>query len=1203
MSALTQAVARAMPAPKKTPPAAPKPAPPASPQPAAPAPPAAAPASQPAAQAIAQAVAQAPAPAPAPTTLATEQVGDGSANCLEQAAVQARPGQDNVVFLQDQRSATAGNSEGAGHTLIEDRATGRVWDPNDGTPPLDPSGWPYASTSAWIDQQPPTGTGAPPYVVEASIPAEQVQQILSVPVADRPAAIAASSNPDLQRIADRTYADSEWYDPYSVYLDPACYTDPRLVELDETLADLDDEARFEDIQEILEGESSLGALNDHEQTRVLDFATNAWFRTDGYNDLNALAEWSGQDPERAEFVSRDLAARAVAFEALAQEYPEVPVVQSFQHALAVAAVDAPGTESRRRDLIDDLGPQAGLLFAALQPGTEAFLVGNAASGFAPHEEERAEAAALLLEASAGTPTDGSAAVVAAGLSELTDEALEDSEDLADWRDTVDLGESFAHALAAHTHPDDPALRREEGERLAEILGTGDGRELVFSPDRPLGGRVEVLQAIRAHPEWGTDLETNQVELTLMEPRARDLLELRGDTPMTLFGTDLENTIGFALGFPVQGIPEEETDAERDAREAAVAEGRHSLFEGEPAEEIIGPIVDQIRNVGGDEPQVTVLPIRTHDGDGQAVDLSLFRVQDEETGEDRFVDHLGRRYDSFDDWRNNNQLPSGRMIFPEDGHLTENEDGSVALEEAATPSTVDTFWEHLSRFADTAALVGGTIAGGLILIGSGGTAAPFVVGGAAAWGAYRAGDRLQDRYEHGQSINPFTDGDARSLWLHLGADALTAATLGTSQVASRLGGAAGALRPQAAAAASFLGIGAMAFDAAAAADVGYRLIDDWENLTGAERAQLSLSLGFWSAGTAVAARNAFPNGIDAWRPQRSWTDRQYRDFFLATASPETRAQLDALTPAQLRAIYPDGTTFPIGLDRIGSMDGFASFARNHPEDARVLADGASYFNPQWIRDRVDQVGFASTAGQVERMLPVITPHPDNPNFVIVERGPSSPDFMPEYAIYPTGALDHNGAFHQLSLVPGRTSPDPRLIPTEYAATTGPRPSQLVVNGEPLDTLDNVLVFSSHGSRNGFAGVSTSQAATMVADQVAAARTAGGNVDYVVLNACHQRDRQMFLGGSNAEQFQADLRAELAARGLPTDVTVLAASRGGPTYGYGQRDWLSRDWSEAEYTPADDGAAFYATHSEAAVAALYALGGAGGGYVVYEAVRDD
>ncbi len=1065
------------------------------------------------------------------------------------------------------------------------------------------------AASAVLDQvKPPVPTPAAVQpaaqaVAQAVASAPAPTTLVAVPPDARAAAIAASSNPELARTADHRYADSsDEIDPYAVYLDPSCPADGRTIAVDDALASLHDGAHFDDLRPILEGRSPLGALSEREQTRVLDFATNAWRNHDGYRDLDALTAWSGQDRTRAAFVSHDLATRALAYESVYQAHPEIPIVQSFQQALAVAAVDAPGTPGRRREMIDALGPDAGILFAELQTGENNWGVGNMATGYSPELEERAEAAALLLDACRGGPTEGSAAVVAAGLSELTDDALQASRDLADFRDTVDLGSSFAHALAAETHPDDPAQAREEGDRLAEILATRDGRALVFSADRPLGARVETLLTVRAHPEWGTDLDPRRVEQAMLEPRARDLLELRGDAPMRLPGTDLENTVGMAFGFAVQGVPDDETEAQRNAREAGVAAGRYSLFTGEPAEGVIQPVVDQIRHVGGPDPQVTVLPIRIHDGDGAAVDLPLFRVQDGATGEDRFVDQEGRRYSSFDDWRHHNGLPSGRMIFPAGGHLTESGGGSVALQEGATPSTRDSAWEHFTHVADIAAVVGGTIAGGLLIVGSGGTAAPFVVGGAAAWGAYRSGDRLHDRYAHGQSINPLTDSQARALWLNAGADALTAATLGTSEVAARLGGAASALRPQAAAAAAILGAGATAIDATAAANVGWQLIRDWDQLSGSERAQLSLSLGFWSAGTAIAARRAFPNGIEAWLPGRNWSDAQYRDLFMATASPEARAELGSLTPSQLRALYPAGSVYPVGLDTAARFAGFGEFAAAHPAEARVLTEGVTYFDPAAIQSSIHQIGFSGTASRLEGMLPVITPARGQPGFVVVQRGPDTPDYFPERAIYPTTMFDHNGAFQQPGLALGRTTESPRRVPTEVPLAQGPLPSQLRVNGEPLASLDGVMVFGAHGSPSQFSGATTEQAATMVADQVAAARAAGRSIDYVVLDACDQRDRRMLIGRSNAERFQTDLRAALASRGLPQDVTVLAASRGGPTYGNGQRDWFSRTWRPAEYTPADDGAALYVSHGSAALAALGAVS-VGEGYLIYEALDDD
>ena len=96
-----------------------------------------------------------------PTSMLTEQIGDGHANCLEDAATMARPLRDEIVFMDDRRGAADGNANRAGHTLVRDRATGRVWDPTDGPAPANPQAWTYRSVDAWTAAQGPAADRRP----------------------------------------------------------------------------------------------------------------------------------------------------------------------------------------------------------------------------------------------------------------------------------------------------------------------------------------------------------------------------------------------------------------------------------------------------------------------------------------------------------------------------------------------------------------------------------------------------------------------------------------------------------------------------------------------------------------------------------------------------------------------------------------------------------------------------------------------------------------------------------------------------------------------------------------------------------------------------------------------------------------------------------------------------------------------------------
>ncbi|WP_225672584.1 DUF4781 domain-containing protein [Bradyrhizobium hereditatis] len=121
-------------------------------------------------------------------------------------------------------------------------------------------------------------------------------------------------------------------------------------------------------------------------------------------------------------------------------------------------------------------------------------------------------------------------------------------------------------------------------------------------------------------------------------------------------------------------------------QAGVSRGELSLYASGEHAAAVRAVTDQIRAVGGADAQVTVLPVTYSSAETGPVQLPLFRVTSAD-GRERFVDNIGRAYDSFDDWRENNQLPPGSMTYPSGGHLTARPDGSVALQHGNTPKTV------------------------------------------------------------------------------------------------------------------------------------------------------------------------------------------------------------------------------------------------------------------------------------------------------------------------------------------------------------------------------------------------------------------------------------------------------------------------------------------------------------------------------------
>ena len=626
----------------------------------------------------------------------------------------------------------------------------------------------------------------------------------------------------------------------------------------------------------LNGESELGALSDAERDLVLDETIATWQDPPGggtfhRTELQLLAFYGSEHPEHREALVHAFA-RASA-EATEDGDPWEAAQLSVDAVIATA-----GDPEDLRTAIDSMPPElAGNLSAALGHDT------------ASNVEEFGYRQVEIIRALAvdAPTTEASAAALNGAFLTVPPGTLRD----------LDAQGALATALTDHWYPDDPERAASEAERLEDILHTRQGREYLLNPNVSPLERLENLGRVAENEDWDAELfeardsvyDNPDILFEAAFPTLAQYREALGDDPQAYAGTDLENAIGVAMGEP-PSFDSTLTEAEQRDFEEAIGAGQQSMFVELPelseadrermtAEEIeayefsreisegtqerVDLVAERIREVGGDTPEVTAMPIfYSHESTG-TVQFSLFRVVDEEDPSvERFVDHQGRIYEDFDHWKTTNKLPPGSVVFPTDGHVG-NE-----LTRRNTPETPDTFRERAEQVINTASLVGGVVAGGILIAGSGGLATPVVVGagtvvaGAGAWQAYRGYETIQDRRAHGESIS-LADPAARAAWLDVGAGAATVLSLGATGVAGRLAGpvvqgaatAPGAANSARAAAAAsrYLGFTAGTLDAAAAANAGAYLVENFDELTGAERLAALGEIGFWGVGAGVSLR--------------------------------------------------------------------------------------------------------------------------------------------------------------------------------------------------------------------------------------------------------------------------------------------------------------------------------------------------------------
>jgi hypothetical protein len=137
--------------------------------------------------------------------------------------------------------------------------------------------------------------------------------------------------------------------------------------------------------------------------------------------------------------------------------------------------------------------------------------------------------------------------------------------------------------------------------------------------------------------------------------------LLGDAPLTLNNYDLINRVGFSLSLKPQ-IPKNEQE------EKSAENGTFNLYSEHM--KIMKPVLDQIKRRCPISVQMTVIPIVLY-YKKNIYEMTVFRVIDK-NGANRFIDNIGRYYETFNDWKRNNLLPPGKVGYPKDGKLTRSD---------------------------------------------------------------------------------------------------------------------------------------------------------------------------------------------------------------------------------------------------------------------------------------------------------------------------------------------------------------------------------------------------------------------------------------------------------------------------------------------------------------------------------------------------
>ncbi|CAF1168146.1 unnamed protein product [Adineta steineri] len=128
---------------------------------------------------------------------------------------------------------------------------------------------------------------------------------------------------------------------------------------------------------------------------------------------------------------------------------------------------------------------------------------------------------------------------------------------------------------------------------------------------------------------------------------------------------------------------------------------------------------------------------------------------------RFIDHMYRVYDSWDDWKNNNILPMMKYCYPKYGFYSCSNENRQEFDAERDPvvqfgtTPACDLRARITRIADVVTTVTGvTIGVASLFTIAGFISGPILLtlgGGSAVYGFGRAGQRLYDKATHGESL--------------------------------------------------------------------------------------------------------------------------------------------------------------------------------------------------------------------------------------------------------------------------------------------------------------------------------------------------------------------------------------------------------------------------------------------------------------------
>lgn len=630
--------------------------------------------------------------------------------------------------------------------------------------------------------------------------------------------------------------------------------------------DYDDDGG-EKVARALSGDSSLGSLTPSEQRYLIDAAVKEWRQSGNTENIREAAE-NLTSPETKQIVT--------------QAYADASAADARLFAEGGSTFSTKEAEAAKFQMLQtsiDLDPATVIDSFA---GVEGDL-GKLASSMSPAYQNK------LVEAVAGgkvDPTNDGVSQMVTAMFLKTDAAGFIISD--DFRDN--MSGALAQIMVNRNGLSDAAIKNnidELQQRYDDILASPGGAELLLNDKVAPELRCWAATEIAANPNLDAETlkegwDSEKISSAYADPIIQRY-QGRGAEPQTLGGQALRNTIGQALGITPDRLPgADESTADAETRLAA---GMDYQYYGQ--NQRIDDIANKITELGGDNAQVSIMPVTVTNNEFGAATFNVFKVQGED-GKTYFVEDVdpSRHYTGFDDWHANSNLPPGEMTYVSGMEWgTAGNDPEPTTEN--TPQVTDTLGEWVLEIGDKAALGAGIVAGAVVIFGTAGLGTFAVAGAAGAYTTARAGGNLYDAHAHGVDITDISNPEVRADWMDVAAGTLSLGAMGAAKFASSASKVAAGLQ-----------LAADTADAAAAINQANDLRANWGEMDNGQRAMGLLNIAFWGGMTAASARAGGGQLTDAYSFTRLKNNLEF-------GSPYEVSRNSDLQAGEMRIAYDTG----------------------------------------------------------------------------------------------------------------------------------------------------------------------------------------------------------------------------------------------------------------------------------------------------------